>query len=153
MRELQLIEKVGGLEKRGGVCAAAAEPGAHRDALEETNRERQLTADMTFQLPSSLQHKVLARDRRPDQVEDATVRSLGVHEVVQRDRLHDGIDVVVAVGTPAGDVERQVELRISRQDQRHVVTTLIHPPLTVGGRELTNLVDAGFWSVRGVCDR
>ena len=86
---------------------------------------------MTFQLPSRLQHHVLALDRRPDQVEDAAVRSLDVYEVVQRDRLHDGIDVVVPVGPATRDVERQVELRVGRENERHVVTTLIHPPLLV----------------------
>src|SRR5687767_6582017 len=127
-------ELIEGEQGRGGIRAPTAEAGRDGDALVHVERytERgRVEADEPGERERSSPGEVLAglgrylpRQLRlpPDPDLDAT-RATGVcdrHDVVHRDREHDALDVVEAVGAAPQHAQEDVDLRVgpARDDPR-----------------------------------
>ncbi len=110
-----LCQRVDGVQHRGGITRAAAQAGAHGDALHERDRHTKFLAGRREHGPGGAHRKVLffraevrSVDRQRDPGRGTRHHNL-VRELEQRER---GLDLMVAVALARQNAQEQVELRV-----------------------------------------
>ena len=112
--EVGAPEVVQGEERRGRVRAAAAEPATGRDAFAHTQIGAERRARRDLEGASGADHQIgFGRDLRGsgETLDAAVVAESDADGVGEVDELKDRLQVVVAVGAAARDMQKQIELR------------------------------------------
>src|SRR6185503_2416340 len=126
LREGETEEPVRAEQKSRGVAAPSAEPRADGNALRERGpdppRKRPARA-LDEEIPGA-RHEIrrVPRDRNASRREhEPFARGLERDLVLERDRLEDGVDLVIAVGALPEDPEAEVDLRGAANAKRRGV--------------------------------
>lgn len=120
LRQTELQKLVGSSKESRGVAASSSETRADRDALRQTDPDAAARSPRREQLPRTPEDVPLARGKRkPARREhEAALRLFEQELVLQRHRLHHGVDLVIAVAPLSQDPETQVDLRGTADPQR-----------------------------------
>ena len=110
-------------QRAHGVAAPGAEPRAGRDVLRDRDAGGKRAPERVFGRSDDLPGDVALPRRHVGSVRHdlELVRVRDLDHVAGRDRLHDGHDLVVAIGPPPQDLEEEVDLRRCESCERGLV--------------------------------